>query len=52
MVDITESHRQLAQLLHHHGRDGSTAMPQLDGEAWWSAAVASGMPTQARTASY
>ncbi len=52
MVDITESHRQLAQLLHHHGRAGSTAMPQLDGEAWWSAAVASGMPTQARTASY
>jgi CRP-like cAMP-binding protein len=52
MVDITESHRQLAQLLHHHGRDGSTAMPQLDGEAWWSAAVASGMPTQGRTASY
>ncbi len=52
MVDITESHRQLAQLLHHHGRDGSTAMPQLDGEAWWSAAVASGMPAQPRTASY
>lgn len=52
MVDITESHRQLAQLLHHHGRDGATTMPQLDGEAWWSAAVASGTPAQARTASY
>ena len=52
MVDITESHRQLAQLLHNHGRDGATPMPQLDGEAWWSAAVASGMPAQARTVSY
>ncbi|MFM8575719.1 MAG: PAS domain-containing protein [Limnohabitans sp.] len=35
MVDITESHRQMAQLLHAHGQDVGLALPERDGELWW-----------------
>lgn len=38
MVDITESHRQMAQLLHTHGRDTGMHRPRQNGELWWSAA--------------
>ncbi len=37
MVDVTDSHRQLAQLLHAHSRDGVAGMNlrQADGAPWW-----------------
>ena len=35
MVDITESHRQMAQLLHAHGHNGGTGAPHHNGEIWW-----------------
>ncbi len=38
MVDITESHRQMAQLLHAHGQDLGLALPHQDGELWWRTA--------------
>lgn len=38
MVDITESHRQLAQLLHAHGGQATLPRPRHNGELWWTAA--------------
>ncbi len=37
MVDITESHRQMAQLLHGNGRDVGLTMPHQDAASWWRA---------------
>lgn len=42
MVDITESHRQMAQLLHGHGRDVGLSVPHQDGEPWWRTAAMAG----------
>ena len=49
MVDVTESHRQMAQLLHAHGHDGMPAgdAPMTDGMPWWTAG---GPPATARSA--
>ena len=49
MVDVTESHRQMAQLLHAHGHDGMPAgdAPMTDGMPWWTAG---GPPAAARSA--
>ncbi len=50
MVDITESHRQMAQLLHGNGRDVGLTVAHHDAEPWWRAphngdgAVRSGRP--------
>ncbi len=49
MVDVTESHRQMAQLLHAHGHDGTRAvdLPSANGMPWWTAG---GLPAASRSA--
>jgi CRP-like cAMP-binding protein len=37
MVDITDSHRQMAQLLHGHGREAGLTPPQRETQPWWHA---------------
>jgi len=50
MVDVTESHRQMAQFLHAHGRDGMPAGDGLpaDGMSWWLAGTATAAAPSAR----
>ena len=50
MVDVTESHRQIAQFLHAHGRDGMPAGDGLpaDGMSWWLAGTATAAAPSAR----
>lgn len=43
MVDVTESHRQMAQLLHAQRHDGVAALSGSDGAAWWVPTLPAGM---------
>ena len=51
MVDITDSHRQMAQLLHAHGQDARLAAPQTEAEPWWSPALSGTSGQASRAAS-
>ena len=52
MVDVTESHRQLARLLHAQGRDDGQTLHQPVSEAWWGQAPAPAWSGQARPGPY
>jgi len=52
MVDITDSHRQMAQLLHAHGRDTSASVPQSDTALWWGSLHPATQPGHGRAAGY
>lgn len=51
MVDVTESHRQLAQLLHAQRHEGSPAKAEGDGASWWLPAMPAGMGGRVHSAS-
>ncbi len=53
MVDITESHRQLAALLHAHGHSEEPVSALDDGHgAWWTSAMPTGLGGQASAARF
>lgn len=52
MVDVTESHRQMAQLLHAHGREASPQQPPPAGDVWWPAPGGAALGGVGRTASF
>lgn len=52
MVDVTDSHRQMAQLLHGHGRETGLSAPQNEGDLWWAGAAATGQAGLSRAAGF
>lgn len=47
MVDVTESHQQLAQLRHAQRQDGPATAPVPQGQSWWMPAGSAGNPQTA-----
>ena len=47
MVDVTESHQQLAQLRHAQRHDGPATAPVPQGQSWWMPAGSAGNPQTA-----
>lgn len=50
MVDVTESHHQLAQLMHEQHHEDGRARPGGEVVAWWQPAMSAGLSERARTA--
>ena len=51
MVDVTDSHRQLAKLLHEQHHEESVSKPGGEGAAWWVPAMPAGLGERAHSAS-
>ena len=51
MVDVTESHRQLAQLMHEQHHEDGGSRPGGEGVSWWVPAMPAGLNERAHTAS-